>query len=237
MHALSKVREREVPMRSRLLLIALLGLGITWAGFDWVQSSRAADAAQRQDAAELQRLRNETEQLRVSLAAVEQRLQQNEQKPKGAPVALPPELVAQFSAMKASVATARAPQPVPNPEQERKQQLQYANYLDDQLAHSAPTGADDVAATISTKLDAVLEADAKVLDLRCGKDLCRVKTRHANADAYRAFQARGFRQEQRVWAGPITFVILEEPSAPDQPLVAAMYFGRGEALPSPDPPK
>jgi hypothetical protein len=224
-------------MRSRVLLTALVGLGIGWVGFDWVQSTRAADAAKQRNAAELRRLGAETEQLRTALAALEQRLQQSERKPSGAPSALPPELVAQFSALKASVTTAQATQPAPNPEQERKQQLQYARYLDDQLAHSSQTGADDVAASIETKLDGVLEADAKLLDLRCGKDLCRVKTRHTNADAYRAFQARGFRQEQRVWAGPITFVVLEEPTTPEQPLVAAMYFGRGEALPSPDPPQ
>lgn len=225
-------------MRSLVVLMALVGLGLTWAGFDWVQSSRAAEAARHSDAAELERLRAETDELRNSVAALEQRLQRNEQKPGAAPATVPPELVAQFNALKASVTNPQAPQPAPSPEQERKQQLQYADYLDDQLARSSQSGVEALATSIRTKLDAVLEADAKVLDLRCGKELCRVKTRHANADAYRAFQARGFRQEQqRVWSGPITFVILEEPTTPEQPLVAAMYFGRGDALPSPDPPK
>jgi hypothetical protein len=71
-----------------------------------------------------------------------------------------------------------------------------------------------------------------LLELRCGKDLCRMKTRHVDGAAYHAFQTNAFTRDERLWSGPTTFVVLEEGSESGRPLVAAIYLGRGSALPS-----
>ena len=225
-------------MRPRTIMTALGAVGIAWAALDWVQFSRADDAEKARTAAELRELRSETRRLQAALASVEQRAQPLPSQAGGPKPAVPPEILAELAALKAKVAAVQPSDALPDPAEERHQELAFADYLDDQLARS-PAGPQDPTPSLKTKLEDVLEADASLLDVRCGKELCRAKTRHKNSDAYRGFQARGFRQDtRRVWNGPVSFIVLEgRGDLLDQPMVVATYFGRGERLPSPDPPR
>jgi hypothetical protein len=225
-------------MRGRVILTALGALGIAWAALDWAQSSRADDSAKARTAAELDALRNETQRLQAALASIEQQVQRK-QGSGGPTAAVPPELIAQLNELKAKVGADQAHGTLPDPAEERRQELAFADYLDGELSRLPAAGPSDPTPSLKSKLESVLGADATLLDVRCGRDLCRAKTRHNGADDYRGFQARGFRQEeQRVWSGPVSFVLLEgSGDALDQPVVAAMYFGRGDSLPSPDAAK
>lgn len=199
----------------------------------------AADTSKSE--VELAALRAETEQLREAVANLQQR----------APIegarnaeltTVSPELIARITAALPSRAPQQgsrgaASETSPDPEKERAEQLSYANYLDDALARSAKGDGDRESAALRAKLDDVVDDASSLLDVRCSTSLCRVETKHSDRDAYRAFQARSFRQEQQLWSGPVTFIVLEEPETPNDDLVAVMYLGRGEALPSPDDPR
>ena len=218
-------------MRASVVVVAAVAVSLGWLALDWRPSPRAAN----DDAAriELVELRAETARLRAAVSALEQQVRSAPQVPARATAATPPgvELVTAKAAREASD-TPRA-EPL-DPAREREQTLQYARYLDDHLARTPGADAAALVGTLRADVEGVLEEQAVLLDIRCGADMCRVETRHQSGDAYRAFQARGFRQGEPLWPGPSTFILLEKPEAPDQPLVAVMYLGRKDALPSPE---
>lgn len=220
-------------LRAPLVAGAAATVFIGWLAFDWHPASPAADGEDAR--VELAELRAETARLRSAVSALEQQARSAPQAAQPATAPHPP--VVELVTAKPSRAPSDTPEPVPpDPERERKETLQYARYLDDHLAQTPGADGAALVSTLRADVEKVLGERAALLDIRCGADMCRVETTHENGDAYRAFQARGFRQGEPLWAGPSTFILLDRPDAPDQPLVAVMYLGRKDALPSPESP-
>jgi hypothetical protein len=221
-------------VRVWFLLTVPAALGVAIWAFDWARSSRSANGSDARTTAELSALRAETQRLERQVAAL-----QRAQPATGASVPaaniVSAELLARLgAAARQQPAQAEDPEAQPTEGSERASILQYGKYLDGVLAGSP---ADDAtAASLGTKVKGFLDKGSSVLDLECGSDLCRMKTRHADLGAYRTFQNRAFQQDERLWSGPVTFITLEEPDESGHPLVAAIYLGRGQALPSPDTP-
>jgi hypothetical protein len=212
--------------RAWLLLPAAALFALLAWGFGR-QSSRAADRAQAGDSAELRELRAETERLREAVAALEKAQREQRQ----APASLPPEVLARLNA--AAAQRPADPPPKLTEAQEREDSLRYARYLDDELIRSPEDDAE--AAALKAKSAKFFDQSSTLLEVQCGKQLCRMKTRHKDGEAYRVFQNGAFKLDERLWTGPITFVVIEEPDENGRPLVASIYLGRGDALPSPEP--
>jgi hypothetical protein len=219
-------------MRAAWLVAAVaVALSVAAFGFERSQSARAEGDSQVSMVAELRGLRSEMHDMQTKLTALEQgRGEQGAAKPAG--VVVPPEIMARLTAAAEQTTAATGPQPssASTPAQEREQTLEYARYLDDQLAQV--TASDDLATPLAAKIAKYFDKSSVLLDLRCGKDLCRMQTRHVDIAAYHAFQTNAFTHDERLWSGPTTFVVLEEGNDSGRPLLAATYLGRGSALPS-----
>jgi hypothetical protein len=221
-----------------LVVAAAVALSVAAFGFQHSQSARAEGDSQVSVAEELRGLRSEMRDMRAKLVELEQSPpQQGGVKPPGVVVApaVPPEIMARLTAAAEQTAAAAGPQPssAPTPAQEREETLEYARYLDEQLARSTAT--DDLATPLAAKILKYFDKSSVLLDVRCGKELCRMKTRHVDLAAYHAFQTNAFTHDDRLWSGPTTFVVLEEGDDSGRPLIAAAYLGRGSALPSSAP--
>ena len=197
------------------------------------QRSTGAGEAQSGESAELRALRAETRRLRDAVAALERAQEDARVAAQQPPAALPQEMPAQLTAAAQQQGLAAEPGPAPSEAEQREDALRYANYLDGELERSLDDG--DLAASLGAKVKDFLDDGSALIDVQCGRELCRVKTRHDDMDAYRAFQTNAFTLDERLWSGPITIALLEEPAVPGGPLVAGVYLGRGAALPSPEP--
>ncbi|HMJ11460.1 MAG TPA: hypothetical protein VK524_08625 [Polyangiaceae bacterium] len=224
-------------MRTAWLVGAVaVALSVAAFGFERSQSARAERDSQVSMVAELRGLRSEMQDMQAKLSAFEQgRREQGAAKPPG--VVVPPEIMARLTAVAEQSAAATGPQPgsapPPTAAQEREQTLEYARFLDDQLARFSAS--DDPATPLAAKISKYFDKSSVLLDLRCGKDLCRVQTRHVDLVAYHAFQTNAFTHDERLWSGPTTFVVLDEGDDSGRPVLAAIYLSRGSAMPSSAP--
>lgn len=218
----------------RWWLLAVVAPGIAIWGFDVYRSSSRASAAQN---AQIRALQAETARLTETVAALQRGQQQNlhlQQSGATGDTPLSPELMARLFAAAQQQREAHPPEPgavVRTEVEERQDLLQYGTYLDDRLARSPAN--DGTADALNRRITKYVDGNTELLDLACGKELCRIKTRHKSLEAYKTFQDNAFKQSDRLWSGPSTFVVLQEPNQTGGPLIAAVYLGRGDAMPSP----
>jgi hypothetical protein len=219
-------------MRRAWLIASGATAALTWFGF--ALGARRADEREARFAVELAQLRETSAQLELRLALLEQRGRSAERRelPSGA---LHPELVAQLARSQARQPSASPPREEAAPatsEQVHAQQLHYARYLDRVL--DGERGEPDIpfARELRAKLDAALGEQSDLIDVHCTRSLCRARTSHASLAAFHVFQRRALMGEEKVWTGPVTFVVPEESDDVNEPLGAWVYLGRGEALPS-----
>jgi hypothetical protein len=222
-------------MRPAWLLAAVaVVLSVAAFGFEHSRSTRAEHDSQASMAAELRELRSETQRMQAQLVAIEE-ARQEQRAAKPLAVVVPPEIMARLSAAAEQRAAVTDPEPSParTRAEEREETLEYARYLDDQLVRV--NAKDDLATKLEAEAGKYFDKGSALLELRCGKDLCRMKTRHVDGESYHTFQANAFGHQERLWSGPTTFVVLEGGDDNGGPLVAATYLGRGSALPSSEP--